>query len=163
LWGGGDSFDREITAQFLYNPSQKGLQNPLMKKGGNVKTTSRSKRKPRQPKVSRIQFEEETYEYGKGGDIATNLSIAQTRKIANETAKALGSEFKVTRSSVDVASFDLDFQGQYTEGGSYVIHSNGDVVNYGLPNKPVYYNYKTKKKYAKGGDIASMMRNRRGK
>jgi len=99
----------------------------------------------------------------KGGGIATNLSIAQTRRIANETAKALGSDFKVTRGSVDVASFDLDFQGQYTEGGSYVIHSNGDVVNYGLPNKPVYYNYKTKKKYAKGGDIASMMRNRRGK
>ena len=101
--------------------------------------------------------------YGKGGGVANKLSIAQTRRIANETAKALGSDFKVTRGSVEVASFDLDFKGQYTEGGSYVIHSNGDVVNYGLPNKPVYYNYKTKKKFAKGGDISSMLRNRRGK
>ena len=100
--------------------------------------------------------------YGKGGGVANKLSIAQTRRIANETAKALGSDFKVTRGSVEVASFDLDFKGQYTEGGSYVIHSNGDVVNYGLPNKPVYYNYKTKKKFAKGGGVGSMLRNRRG-
>ena len=62
----------------------------------------------------------------------------------------------------NTSSFDLDFKGQYTEGGSYVIHSNGDVVNYGLPNKPVYYNYKTKKKFAKGGGVGSMLRNRRG-
>jgi hypothetical protein len=91
----------------------------------------------------------------KGGGIATNLSIAQTRRIANETAKALGSDFKVTRGSVDVASFDLDFQGQYTEGGSYLVMENGDVVNYGLPERPIYYNYKTKKKFAHGGEVGS--------
>jgi hypothetical protein len=136
FWGGGDSFDREITAQFLYNPNQKNLQNPLMKKGGNVKTTSRSKRKPRQPKMTRIQFEEETYEYGKGGEI----SIYNLKK---------GDKIKTRKGEVETIERKIE-SGYFTKESEYS-HPFESIEFIERP------------KSSKGGDIASMMRNRRGK
>jgi hypothetical protein len=135
-WGGGDSFDREFTAQFLYNPNQKGLKNPFMKKGGNVKTTSRSKRKPRQPKVSRIQFEEETYEYGKGGEI----SIYNLKK---------GDKIKTRKGEVETIERKIE-SGYFTKESEYS-HPFESIEFIERP------------KSSQGGDIASMMRNRRGK
>ena len=85
--------------------------------------------------------------------VDTKLSISEVNKIAKETAKALGSDFRVTKDSVDTASFDLDYMGEEYDGGSYLIMDNGDVVNFALPKSEVYYNYKTKKKYEFGGDF----------
>jgi hypothetical protein len=88
----------------------------------------------------------------KGGGVP-NLSIQETTRIANATAKALGKDFKVTKGSVEVASFDLDFKGVPYDGGSYNIQENGDVINMAISPSVVYYNYKTKKKFAKGGGV----------
>jgi hypothetical protein len=54
----------------FYNESTEELRIRRMAKGGNVKTSSRSKRKPKQPKLTRFQFEEESYEYAEGGKVA---------------------------------------------------------------------------------------------
>jgi hypothetical protein len=91
--------------------------------------------------------------YANGGKIATNLSLEETRIIANATAKALGKDFKLTEESLEGASFDLDFKGEPYDGGSYLIFENGDVINYAVSHKPIVYNYKTKKKFADGGMV----------
>jgi hypothetical protein len=101
--------------------------------------------------------------YADGGKVDTKLSIDEVEKIAKETANALGSDFSVTKGSVDTGTFDLDFMGEKYDGGSYLIMDNGDVVNVALPKREVYYNYKTKKKanldfeggynYENGGDF----------
>jgi ribosome maturation factor RimP len=88
-------------------------------------------------------------EYRIGGEVDKELTIEQTRKIAQETANSLGTEFSVTKNTVDVASFDLDLNGEEFEGGSYLIMKNGDVLNVALPNNPVYYNYKERSKNPK--------------
>ena len=91
--------------------------------------------------------------YGNGGKVDTKLSIAEVEKIAKATANALGSEFSVTKGSVDNGTFDLDYKGEKYDGGSYLIMDNGDVVNVALRGRPIYYNYKTKKKFEFGGDF----------
>jgi hypothetical protein len=90
--------------------------------------------------------------FANGGGVP-NLTLEETRQIANETAKALGKDFKVTKDSVEAASFDLDFKGVAYDGGSYIIQENGDVINMAVSPSVVYYNYKTKKKFADGGVI----------
>jgi hypothetical protein len=91
--------------------------------------------------------------YDNGGKVDTKLSIAEVEKIAKATANALGSGFSVTKGSVDTGTFDLDFMGEKYDGGSYLILNNGDVVNVALRGRPIYYNYKTKKKFEFGGDF----------
>jgi hypothetical protein len=103
--------------------------------------------------------------YENGGKVDTKLSIAEVEKIAKATANALGSDFSVTKGSVDTGTFDLDYMGEKYDGGSYLIMDNGDVVNVALRKSEVYYNYKTKKKanldfkggynYEAGGDFQS--------
>jgi hypothetical protein len=103
--------------------------------------------------------------YDNGGKVDTKLSISEVDKIAKATANALGSEFSVTKDSVDTGTFDLDYMGEKYDGGSYLIMDNGDVVNVSLQKSEVYYNYKTKKKanlnfeggynYEFGGDFQS--------
>ena len=89
----------------------------------------------------------------KGGQVDTKLSIKEVEIIANETAKVLGSDFSVTKNSVDIGTFDLDYKNIEYDGGTYIIMENGDVVNVALNENPVYYNYKTKNKFANGGEI----------
>ena len=96
-------------------------------------------------------FQSEVYE--NGGKVDTKLSIAEVEKIAKATANAIGSNFSVTKGSVDTGTFDLDFKGEKYGGGSYLIMENGDVVNVALRGRPIYYNYKTKKKLEFGGDF----------
>jgi hypothetical protein len=92
-------------------------------------------------------------------DIDLDLSIEETVKIAKELAGILGSDYSVTESSVEEASFDLNYGNVEFDGGSYLVLKNGDIVNMAVPNKPVYYNYKTKTEYkndytyAKGGKV----------
>ena len=91
--------------------------------------------------------------YDNGGKVDTKLSVSEVGKIAKATANALGSEFSVTKGSVDNGTFDLDYKGEKYDGGSYLIMENGDVVNVALRGRPIYYNYKTKKKFEFGGDF----------
>jgi hypothetical protein len=87
--------------------------------------------------------------------VDSTLSEKEVEKIAEETAKALGSKFSVTKGSVDNRSFSLDYDGVKYDGGSYLIMYNGDIVNVAIMKAPIYYNYKTKKKYEFGGDFQS--------
>jgi hypothetical protein len=85
--------------------------------------------------------------------VDSTLTEKEVEKIAEETAKALGSKFSVTKGSVDNRSFSLDYDGVKYDGGSYLIMYNGDIVNVAIMKAPIYYNYKTKKKYEFGGDF----------
>ena len=85
--------------------------------------------------------------------VDSTLTEKEVEKIAEETAKALGSKFSVTKDSVDNRSFSLDYDGVKYDGGSYLIMYNGDIVNVAIMKAPIYYNYKTKKKYEFGGDF----------
>jgi len=87
--------------------------------------------------------------------VDSTLTEKEVEKIAEETAKALGSKFSVTKGSVDNRSFSLDYDGVKYDGGSYLIMYNGDIVNVAIMKAPIYYNYKTKKKYEFGGDFQS--------
>ena len=91
--------------------------------------------------------------YAEGGKVDAKLSLAKVKSIAQETADFLGSDFTVTEGTIDEASFDLDYKNEKFDGGSYLIMTNGDVVNFAIPSKPIVYNYKTKKEYAEGGFI----------
>ena len=75
-------------------------------------------------------------EYGGGG-----LSKEETLKVAQKFAKALS---KVDGVKVTVSkgheedSFDLDYDGEEYDGGSYNINDDGSVVNMALPGTPSY-------------------------
>ncbi len=100
--------------------------------------------------------------YENGGKVDTKLSVSEVEKIAKATANAIGSNFSVTKGSVDTGTFDLDFKGEKYGGGSYLIMQNGDVVNVALRGRPIYYNYKTKKKLEFGGDFQAGVYERGG-
>jgi hypothetical protein len=77
-------------------------------------------------------------------DVAKDMTTQETAGHAERFAKYMsdkeGGEFVVTAGSVEGPSFDLDEDGQEYEGGSYVILTNGDIVNMALPGNPVYAN-----------------------
>jgi len=77
-------------------------------------------------------------------DVAKDMTTQETAGIAERFAKYMsnkeGYDFTVTAGSVEGPSFDLDVDGQEYEGGSYVILTNGDIVNMALPGNPVYGN-----------------------
>jgi hypothetical protein len=77
-------------------------------------------------------------------DVAKDMTTQETAGIAERFAKYMsnkeGYNFTVTAGSVEGPSFDLDVDGQEYEGGSYVILTNGDIVNMALPGNPVYGN-----------------------
>jgi hypothetical protein len=94
--------------------------------------------------------------------VDSTLSEKEVEKIAEETAKALGSKFSVTKGSIDNRSFSLDYDGVKYDGGSYLIMYNGDIVNVAIMKAPIYYNYKTKKKYEFGGNFQAGVYNKGG-
>jgi len=77
-------------------------------------------------------------------DVAKDMTTQETAGIAERFAQYMsdkeGYNFNVTAGSVEGPSFDLDVDGQEYEGGSYVILTNGDIVNMALPGNPVYGN-----------------------
>ena len=77
-------------------------------------------------------------------DIAKDMTTQETSGHAERFAKYMsnkeGNEFTVTAGSVEGPSFDLDVDGMEYEGGSYVILTNGDILNMALPGNPVYAN-----------------------
>jgi hypothetical protein len=77
-------------------------------------------------------------------DVAKDMTDQETAGHAERFAKYMsnkeGGEFVVTAGSVEGPSFDLDLDGEKYDGGSYLILTNGDIVNVAVPNKPVYAN-----------------------
>ena len=70
------------------------------------------------------------------------LSVDKTKKVAELYAKAIskadGTKCTVNTRTLEEDSFDLDCNGEEFDGGSYTIHSNGEVVNNAVPGSPVY-------------------------
>jgi hypothetical protein len=70
------------------------------------------------------------------------LSVDKTKKVAELYAKAIskadGTKCTVNARTLEKDSFDLDCGGEEFAGGSYTIHSNGEVVNNAMPGSPVY-------------------------
>lgn len=91
------------------------------------------------------EFLEEKFNYG--GKVNQGLSFAETIRIAKQLVNVLGKDYAITKGTLEPASFDLDYKGVKYDGGSYLIMTNGDVVNVALPNRPAYYNYINKKVY----------------
>ena len=61
-----------------------------------------------------------------------NLSIAETKKVAKKYAEGLtmsGEGIFTVNPKVEENSFDLDFNDQEYDGGSYIIYGDGSVVN----------------------------------
>lgn len=83
-------------------------------------------------------------EMKEGLDVAKDMTDQETAGHAERFAKYMsdkeGGEFVVTAGSVEGPSFDLDFNGEKYDGGSYIILTNGDIVNMAIPDKPVYAN-----------------------
>jgi len=77
-------------------------------------------------------------------DVAKDMTTQEASGHAERFAKYMSDkedkEFTVTAGSVEGPSFDLDVDGMKYEGGSYLILTNGDIVNAALPENPVYAN-----------------------
>ena len=72
---------------------------------------------------------------------SAGLSKEETLKVAKKFADALAKadNVKVTvNKGYDKDSFDLDYDGEEFEGGSYNINADGSVVNMALPGTPSY-------------------------
>jgi hypothetical protein len=64
-----------------------------------------------------------------------NLSIAETKKVAKKYAEGLtmsGEGIFTVNPKVEENSFDLDFNNEEYDGGSYIIYGDGSVVNMAL-------------------------------
>jgi len=73
-------------------------------------------------------------------DMTTQEASGHAERFAKYMSNKEGNEFTVTAGSVEGPSFDLDVDGMEYEGGSYVILTNGDILNMALPGNPVYAN-----------------------
>ena len=73
-------------------------------------------------------------------DMTTQEASGHAERFAKYMSNKEGNEFTVTVGSVEGPSFDLDVDGMEYEGGSYVILTNGDILNMALPGNPVYAN-----------------------
>ena len=73
-------------------------------------------------------------------DMTTQEAAGHAERFAQYMSDKEGKEFTVTAGSVEGPSFDLDLDGEEYDGGSYVILTNGDIVNMALPGNPVYAN-----------------------
>lgn len=73
-------------------------------------------------------------------DMTTQEASGHAERFAQYMSDKEGKEFTVTAGSVEGPSFDLDLDGEEYDGGSYVILTNGDIVNMALPGNPVYAN-----------------------
>jgi hypothetical protein len=73
-------------------------------------------------------------------DMTTQEAAGHAERFAKYMSDKEGHTFNVTAGSVEGPSFDLDIDGLEYEGGSYIILTNGDIINMALPGNPVYAN-----------------------
>jgi ElaB/YqjD/DUF883 family membrane-anchored ribosome-binding protein len=71
-----------------------------------------------------------------GLDKEETMVIAQ--KFADAMSKAEGAKVTVNKRTLEEDSFDLDYNGEEFDGGSYNIYQNGNVMNMALRDNPVY-------------------------
>lgn len=70
------------------------------------------------------------------------LSKEETLKVAEVVAKAIAkmdnAKVTVNMRTLEPDSFDLDYNGEEFDGGSYNIYDNGEVKNMAITGAPVY-------------------------
>ena len=70
------------------------------------------------------------------------LTKAQTKKVAETLAKAMskaeGAKVTVNLKTLEEDSFDLDYDGEEYDGGSYNIYDDGSVVNHAVTPNEIY-------------------------
>ena len=70
------------------------------------------------------------------------LTKAQTKKVAETLAKAMskaeGAKVTVNLKTLEEDSFDLDYDGEEYDGGSYNIYDDGSVVNHAVTPSEIY-------------------------
>lgn len=70
------------------------------------------------------------------------LTKAQTKKVAETLAKAMskaeGAKVTVNLKTLEEDSFDLDYNGEEYDGGSYNIYDDGSVVNHAVTPNEIY-------------------------
>ena len=70
------------------------------------------------------------------------LTKAQTKKVAETLAKAMskaeGAKVTVNLKTLEEDSFDLDYNGEEYDGGSYNIYDDGSVVNHAVTPSEIY-------------------------
>jgi hypothetical protein len=71
-----------------------------------------------------------------------SLTKAQTKKVAETLAKAMskaeGAKVTVNLKTLEEDSFDLDYDGEEYDGGSYNIYDDGSVVNHAVTPNEIY-------------------------
>lgn len=98
------------------------------------------------PKLAAKKIEEsieseEVSEASKFGAPA-GLTKAETKKVAETLAKAMskaeGAKVTVNLKTLEEDSFDLDYDGEEYDGGSYNIYDDGSVVNHAVTPNEIY-------------------------
>jgi hypothetical protein len=73
-------------------------------------------------------------------DMTTQEAAGHAERFAKYMSDKENGNFTVTAGSVEGPSFDLDIDGMEYEGGSYLILTNGDIVNMAIQGTPVAAN-----------------------
>lgn len=88
-----------------------------------------------------VNESEEISEASKFGALA-GLTKAETKKVAETLAKAMskaeGAKVTVNLKTLEEDSFDLDYDGEEYDGGSYNIYDDGSVVNHAVTPNEIY-------------------------
>lgn len=88
-----------------------------------------------------VNESEEISEASKFGAPA-GLTKAETKKVAETLAKAMskaeGAKVTVNLKTLEEDSFDLDYDGEEYDGGSYNIYDDGSVVNHAVTPNEIY-------------------------
>lgn len=92
-------------------------------------------------KIEEAVESEEVSEASKFGAPA-GLTKAETKKVAETLAKAMskaeGAKVTVNLKTLEEDSFDLDYDGEEYDGGSYNIYDDGSVVNHAVTPNEIY-------------------------
>ena len=76
--------------------------------------------------------------YGKPAGLTKDETMVIAQKFADAMSKAESAKVTVNKNTLEEDSFDLDYNGEEFDGGSYNIYQNGDVMNMALRENPVY-------------------------
>lgn len=89
--------------------------------------------------MKHVKLFEQFINEGYTGSFPKDITLAKTKKVAEEVAKAMnmiakpGETYSVNPKTIDDASFDLDvdYNGDFVEydGGSYSLYDDGAIVN----------------------------------
>jgi len=75
--------------------------------------------------------------YGKPAGLTKDQTLKVAQKFATAMSKAEGAKVTVNQRTLEEDSFDLDYNGEEFDGGSYNIYQNGNVMNMADNKNPV--------------------------